>query len=176
MKGRAGRWMARLLPKELRAPYGQELVDVVTDRLREEREERGRRACLVFLVRAFTDFLATAVRSRIRRFSTHARIAWGGDASSRRKLPTGTGRRAPVRLLDEIRQDLRFGIRMLVKRPGLSLIVIVTFGLGIGLASTAFNITNGFVHKDLPFEEPDRILVLGQTAPAKNIQSIGVCS
>jgi len=63
---------------------------------------------------------------------------------------------------------------MLVKRPLMSLTVIVTFSLGIGLTSTAFNITNGFIHKDLPFEESQRILVLRQTAPTLNIQDLGV--
>jgi len=78
--------------------------------------------------------------------------------------------------LESLLQDLRFGVRMLRKHPLLSLIVIVTFSLGIGLTSTAFNITNGFIHKELPFEESDRILVLRQTAPAQNIQEMGVSS
>ena len=52
--------------------------------------------------------------------------------------------------------------------------MIVTFSLGIGLASTAFNITNGFIHKELPFEEADRILVLRRTAPTRNIDDMGV--
>jgi len=76
--------------------------------------------------------------------------------------------------LESLLQDLRFGIRMLRKHPLMSLTVIVTFSLGIGLASTAFNITNGFVHKDLPFEESHRILVLRRTAPTLNIQDLGV--
>ena len=63
---------------------------------------------------------------------------------------------------------------MLVKHPLMSLFVIVTFSLGIGLASTAFNITNGFVHKELPFEESHRILVLRRTAPTQGIQDMGV--
>jgi predicted permease len=72
--------------------------------------------------------------------------------------------------LDTVLQDLRFGLRMLRKHPGLSLIVIVTFGLGIGYTSTVFNITNGFVHKELPFEDSERILALDRTDPARSIQ------
>jgi predicted permease len=59
---------------------------------------------------------------------------------------------------------------MLHKHPGLSLIVILTFGLGIGYTSTVFNITNGFVHKELPFEDAERILALDRTDPARSIQ------
>jgi predicted permease len=75
--------------------------------------------------------------------------------------------------LDSLLQDLRFGVRMLRKHPLLSLAVIVTFSLGIGLASAAFNITNGFVHKPLPFEESGRIQVLRLTAPERNIDDMG---
>lgn len=60
-------------------------------------------------------------------------------------------------------QDLRFGLRMLRRHPALSLIIIATLGLGIGLSSTVFNITNAFVYKPLPFEASDRILVVRRT-------------
>jgi hypothetical protein len=39
--------------------------------------------------------------------------------------------------------DLRSGVRMLMKYPTLSIVAIATFGLGLGLATTAFNIING---------------------------------
>jgi len=72
--------------------------------------------------------------------------------------------------VDSLLQDFRFGLRMLRKHPGLSLIVILTFGLGIGYTSTVFNITNGFVHKELPFEDSERILALDRTEPGRSIQ------
>lgn len=76
--------------------------------------------------------------------------------------------------LDELAQDARFGLRMLRRYPVLSLTVIVTLGLGIGLTSTVFNITNGFLHKPLPFHESDRIMVLGETSPNRNVGNRGV--
>jgi predicted permease len=72
--------------------------------------------------------------------------------------------------MDSALQDLRFGLRMLRKHPAMSLIVILTFGIGIGYTSTVFNITNGFVHKELPFEDSERILALDRTDPARNFQ------
>lgn len=71
-------------------------------------------------------------------------------------------------------QDLRYAARVLLKHPVLSITVIVTFSLGIGLSSTAFNITNGFIHKELGFEEEDRILVTRLTAPSRGIDDMGV--
>jgi predicted permease len=70
--------------------------------------------------------------------------------------------------------DLRFGIRMLYKHPGMSLMAIVTFALGIGLTTTVFSIVNGAAFKGLPFDESDRIMALGRTNPAQNIQNMGV--
>jgi putative ABC transport system permease protein len=70
--------------------------------------------------------------------------------------------------MDALLRDLRFGIRMLVKRPGLSLTIIVTFGLGIGLTTTVFSIVNGAMFKGLPVERADRVLLVGRTNPARN--------
>ena len=65
---------------------------------------------------------------------------------------------AKMRRLDTVLQDLRFGIRMLHKHPGLSLAAVVTFGLGIGLTTTIFSIVNGALFKGLPFEDADRVV------------------
>lgn len=79
-----------------------------------------------------------------------------------------------LRWLDELWQDLRFGLRMLRRYPLLSLTVMVTLGLGIGLTSTVFSITNGFLHKPLPFDNSDRITVLGLRDPGRNARNMGV--
>ena len=71
--------------------------------------------------------------------------------------------------MDAVLRDLRFGIRMLFKRPGLSLTVIVTFALGIGLTTTVFSIVNGAMFKGLPFERADRVMLVGRTNPARNV-------
>ena len=76
--------------------------------------------------------------------------------------------------LESLFQDVGFAARMLRKQPLLSITVIVTFGLGIGLASTAFNITNGFIHKGLPFEDADRVMVMRLAAPSRGIDDMGV--
>lgn len=62
-------------------------------------------------------------------------------------------------------QDLRFALRLALKRPGLSAAVILTFGLGIGLTTTVFSIVNGVLLKGLPFDEPDRLVIVRRTAP-----------
>src|SRR6476469_3876230 len=72
--------------------------------------------------------------------------------------------------------DIRSGVRMLVKYPTLSLVAILTLGLGIGLSTTVFCVVNGGLFKGLPFPDADRIVSLVATNPAQNQprQPIGV--
>jgi predicted permease len=64
--------------------------------------------------------------------------------------------------MQEWLQDLRYGVRMVVKRPGTSAIAIVALALGIGLTTTMFSIVEGVILRGLPFEESDRILRLSR--------------
>jgi len=56
-----------------------------------------------------------------------------------------------------ILHDLRYGARLLVKRPALAGITVLTLGLGIGLTTLMFSLVNTAMIKGLPFEEPDRL-------------------
>ena len=47
-------------------------------------------------------------------------------------------------------KDVQFGLRMALKHPGMSIIVILTFGLGIGLTTTVFSIVNGIFGREGP--------------------------
>jgi putative ABC transport system permease protein len=64
--------------------------------------------------------------------------------------------------------DLRFGVRMLLKYPTLSLVSVLTLGLGIGLSTTVFCVVNGGLFKGLPFPEADRIVAVVATNLAQN--------
>ncbi len=66
--------------------------------------------------------------------------------------------------------DIRFGVRMLVRYPTLSIVSILTFGLGLGLATAVFSVVNGALYKGLPFEEAHRIVLVVGTNPARNVR------
>src|SRR5262245_53845765 len=51
--------------------------------------------------------------------------------------------------------------RALFKRPGITALAVIALGLGIGLTTTMFSIVNGVVLRGLPFEEADRIVLVG---------------
>ena len=69
--------------------------------------------------------------------------------------------------MNQLFTDIRSGVRMLVKYPTLSLVAVLTLGLGIGLSTTVFCIVNASLFKGLPFKDADRVVALVATNPAK---------
>ncbi len=62
--------------------------------------------------------------------------------------------------MDDLRQDLRFALRTLVKSPGFTLVVVVTLALGIGANTAIFTLMDQVMLRALPVREPDRLVVL----------------
>src|SRR5436190_10750938 len=63
--------------------------------------------------------------------------------------------------------DIRSGFRLLLKYPTLSVVAVVTLGLGIGLGTTAFCVVNAALFKGLPFPDADRIVAVVTTSPGQ---------
>jgi len=69
--------------------------------------------------------------------------------------------------MHSIFQDVRFGLRMLAKNPGISLVAIFTLGLGIGANTATFSLSNTFLRKPVSFPEVERLVMVLNHAPGQ---------
>ena len=61
--------------------------------------------------------------------------------------------------------DLRFGLRMLWKKPGVTWLVIVALGLGIGANTAIFSVVDGVLLRPLPFKNASRLVMVYEEMP-----------
>src|SRR5262245_51048484 len=71
--------------------------------------------------------------------------------------------------LERLLQDLRFGWRILRKRPGFLLFAILTLALGIGANTAIFSVANAVLNEPLPIKDGDRIVELRSFTPREPI-------
>ena len=66
-------------------------------------------------------------------------------------------------------QDIRYSARMLVKRPGFTLVAIITLALGIGASTAIFSVVHAVLIRPLPYRNSDRVVWLSNRNPALGV-------
>jgi putative ABC transport system permease protein len=85
---------------------------------------------------------------------------------------TGQPAAAPPRLtgvevsvIHDLAQDVRYGIRALVKAPGFAVVALLTLALGIGANAAIFSFVDGVLLRPLPYHDADRIVSVLEKPP-----------
>lgn len=146
------RLLLRLLPKAFRLEYSDEMCRVVEEHWLAVRGRVGVLGSVRFWIRQGWAVVRAAVGVRLpgAKRDTPWRIEEiiaGGDDEG------GVG-------MDGFWHDARYALRALLKRPGFAAVTAVTLALGIGSSTAIFSAVHAVLLRDLPYGDPDRIMVL----------------
>lgn len=72
--------------------------------------------------------------------------------------------------LEQLLQDIRYGLRSMRRAPGFTLVAVVTLGLGVGANTAIFSLVNAILLRQLPFKNPEQLVAVDskRTDPGKH--------
>ncbi|HEU4768130.1 MAG TPA: ABC transporter permease, partial [Pyrinomonadaceae bacterium] len=71
--------------------------------------------------------------------------------------------------MNTLLQDIRFGLRMLLKSPSISIVATIALALGIGANTAIFSAVNAVLLRPLPFPDPDSLVAVFETVPQRGM-------
>jgi putative ABC transport system permease protein len=141
--------LLRSYPAAFRRRFGNELRFAFEAGWRSA-SRRGARAAVSFLAASAADAVVNGIRER----------------RSPRVHPPYVSRPA---IMTTVIADLRFGVRLLKRQPGLATLAVSTLALGIGLAVGLFTVAYGALLRPLPYRDEPRVVMMYEFAPAKDV-------
>jgi putative ABC transport system permease protein len=78
--------------------------------------------------------------------------------------------------LDTLRQDVRYGLRMLRRTPGFTAAALLTLTLGIGANTAIFTVVDAVLLKPLPYADPERLVIVGDRDADGSLEGVGLAT
>jgi predicted permease len=98
-----------------------------------------------------------------------ARVGFGSVDSVKEECRQSVG----VHFFDTLAQDLRFGLRSLLRTRGFTVAVVLTLGLGIGANTAVFSVVRGVLLRPLPYAHGERMVAVRQDDANSGVRDLG---
>jgi putative ABC transport system permease protein len=77
-----------------------------------------------------------------------------------------------TQFVSELGLDVRYGLRMLVKKPTLTIVAVLTLALGVGANTAIFSIVDAVLLRSLPYRDPDRLVRVFFNEPGVGLHDV----
>jgi len=156
------RLMLFAYPAPVCRAFGGDMIELFSDRVREERRAQGWLAASFVALRTFGELPFSAAEARRSAPRAHRATANNTPSSRPPNDPRDGGRAG---LLAGLLHNLRYTLRGVRHSPAFAGVVVFTLAVGIGANTVMFTVLDGILLSPLPYQEPERLVRLYNAWP-----------